>query len=758
MRRPLFAACLCVVIVLTLWSTMRDCLPEKQARSGEPDSGELVTVTGQVYQKTNDSITIKKVSYYPDKDSYYSENQNAVSSQQEIKCKYHIICSAESEEEFENVPMGSYVAVRGKYYDYTEAANPGEFNADSYYRSIGICGRLTRAKVVADSGKYSHLSETLYRLRERWKNRLYQIFPEKEASIMATMLLGEKKELDQDIKDLYTRNGIVHILSISGLHISILGMGIYRFLRRVGLPAWLAALLGSSALVLYGILTGLSVSAMRAIGMYLYRMLAEAVGRTYDMLTALGVMAAALLFANPSYIHNAGFLLSFGAVLGIAVVSPVLAPHVKGLRASLCGGFAVGLVTLPIQLWYYYEVPVYSMFINLLILPFMSVMMILGFLVMLIPGTGFLGTVNMIILCWYEKVCHWFERLPMRIWNPGKPKAWQMWLYCGILLLVLFLGRRARKREADSAEKSDKRRSLRRSIWLLCIMDVFILCVKLPSGNQVTFLDVGQGDGIVLETASGEVYLIDCGSSSRDQVGEYVLLPYLKYRGIKKIDAVLLSHADFDHYGGIVELLQCASQEGITIGQVVLPAIHTKMRKEEFAPILEAVEYAEQLSKKKIPVGYLKAQDAWETKGVSFLCLHPAAGSGEGGNASSECIYVTFGTGDEKCSFLFTGDVEENGERELIEALQRQKIQDITVLKVAHHGSHYSTTEEFLHQIDARIAVISCGKNNRYGHPHEELLERLQKEGSMILRTDESGALIFSMKKKKIEVRKWKNP
>ena len=231
---------------------------------------------------------------------------------------------------------------------------------------------------------------------------------------MSALLLGDKSELDGDLKELYKRNGVLHILSISSLHITIIGMSIYRLLRRTGLPVWPCALAGSVILVLYGCMTGFSVSACRAIGMYLIKMGAEILGRTYDMLTALGVMGAFMAVQNPFYLQNSGFLLSFSSVLGIGVVYPLLMPQSssgKGRESRLWGGkrsgtgaaepvreflsgagrglgnalqqsfyasLSITLATLPVQLRFYYEIPVYSVFLNLFIIPFLKPMMITG--------------------------------------------------------------------------------------------------------------------------------------------------------------------------------------------------------------------------------------------------------------------------------------------------------------------------------------------------------------------------------------------
>ncbi|MBR1931664.1 MAG: DNA internalization-related competence protein ComEC/Rec2 [Lachnospiraceae bacterium] len=758
MRRPLFAVCLCIVMLIALWEGWHGEALRGADDPMQSESGNVITVTGQVYQRDSQSFIIKSV-------SIYQEAQEAAVSQQNIpyhniESKYNIICES-TQEQCDRIRLGCTVFLEGTYYDYPIATNPGEFDARAYYRTLGISGTLREVNILAVGEDASTLLESLYALRVHWRQRLYQVFPEREASIMSTMLLGEKEGLDPDVKALYRRNGMLHILSISGLHISIIGMGLFRLLRKLGLPPWAAAVTGSVILVLYGLLTGMSVSACRAIGMYVIRMLAEVAGRTYDMLTSLGILAVVMLVGNPAYLHHQGFLLSFGAVLGITVLEPGLLLQIEKGEAkryeaktwklfcksavngfcqksvqALCSGLAVSLATLPIQLWFYYEVPVYSLFLNFMILPFMSAVMICGLLVMLVPGTGGVGTINVLILTGYEKLCRWFDLFPFHTWNPGRPTVWQLGLYYGSLLAFAWLGQRQTRKKSFAVER------------LLPVLSILLLCLRFPEENRVTILDVGQGDGIVLETAAGEVYLVDCGSSSRSKVGKYVLLPYLKYRGIQRIDAVFLTHGDFDHYGGIVELLQSAEEAGIEIGELVFPDIALQQRQEAFAPLFQVLGEMEH----PIPVGYLKAGDRWETKTATFTCLHPPEQFVGERNASSQCLVAEFGKNGAKGSILLTGDVEEMGEALLLEELQRRNIRALSVLKVAHHGSRYSTGEAFLNQIDMKLAVISCGSNNRYGHPHQELMERLEKENAPILKTSDTGAITILFQRDRLVV------
>lgn len=341
------------------------------------------------------------------------------------------------------------------------------------------------------------MREKLFAFRRRLHDRLAKVFPEKEASVMQTLLLGEKEELDAEVKALYQRNGIAHILSISGLHITLLGMGCYRLLKRLGAPVRVAAAGGAMTLLLYGMMVGMSVSASRAIGMYLLQMLGIFVGRTYDMLTGVGLLAALLVLQQPERLGDVSFLMSFGAVLGICLLTPVFAGDgrednagvetasgvvaglltvtdilgdsayernkyregwrkvvyerlwrmVSALKSGFAASAGVILFTLPIQLWFFYEIPVYSVLLNLLVLPFMSVVMAGGIL-SLIPGLGIAGTVDCLILWWYEWICERFGELPGAVWCVGRPAKWQMIVYYSGLF-VLIIGRNYAENGSD---------------------------------------------------------------------------------------------------------------------------------------------------------------------------------------------------------------------------------------------------------------------------------------------------------------------
>ena len=769
MRRPLFWVALCLVLAAALRLKTGAC---DRTRAGfistrQVTAGETVTVVGQVYQKDEEYLYLRAVlltarnssdfSFEFSDDIFYQSineiSDNQIPVQEKLKCQ---VSNAERQ------PLGSTVTLRGTFMPFSEAGNPGEFDAAGYYRTLGLGGRLADARQIDSDGKRWPLREKLYELKNFLKARLYRAVPEKEAAVLSALLLGDRTELDGEIKELYKRNGILHILSISSLHITLIGMSVYKLLRKAGLPIGISAAAGSVLLLLYGGMTGFTVSACRAIGMYLLRMLAEILGRTYDMLTAWGILAAVMVTVNPRYLQNSGFLLSFGSVLGIGVVYANLAPvpqklggNEKGRKGRRRGekgvlrkmredfiqnamaGASVTLITLPIQLWFYYEVPVWSVLLNLLILPLMKPLMGAGAAAVL-PAGSVWGAAAGVILRYYELLCEWFDRLPFSVWNPGRPALWQIALYYVILGgVTAFCGYR-KKKEGEALAKLAPAAAL--------ILAVALFAIRPERENKAVFLDVGQGDCIIVQTETGENYLFDCGSTSRKDVGRYVLLPYLKYCGIRRLDAVFASHPDADHVNGIEELLALREENGISVCQLILPAIEASEREAQMGELLRAGE--------GLNIRYLAAGDEWQCGGVYFLCVNPEEnGSAENANAYSLCIYMRIG---EDISMLLTGDVEGEGEERLIKALRERSVEELTVLKVAHHGSKNATTEEFLDRMPPQIAVISCGRNNRYGHPHGELLERLEETGARVIKTSEAGAVTLTFRRGEVRVGKWK--
>lgn len=804
MKRPLMAAAwLCVAFIWILLATggespfCRDSIPV-------PAEGDEVIATGQICQMDGDRIWIRSVIFSsPD----FSEQTNlpAHSQSREFPQKAKIIC--ETKQDLSACRLGMQITLRGTFALFSEGSNPGEFDSFRYYRSLGVQGKIQDAVLLQRREDYWIIRDAAYRLRLLLEQRIQTLFPEEEGTVMCALLLGDKKGLDREYKDLYKRNGILHILSISSLHITIIGMSLYRLLRKCSVPNVPAALGGAALLLFYGAMTGFALSAVRAIGMYCLRMFAEIVGRTYDMLTALGVLAACMVLYRPYYLENAGFLLSFAAVLGIGVIYPALRPNAEqvnvyaekpyekllrkgreGLLESALASISITLATLPIQLWYYYEVPVFSVLVNLLVLPFVRPLVILG-ICCLVPGLGFLAWPDVGILNYYEKLCLFFDRFSLRTWNPGKPQGWQVAVYyllLGVILAWLYHWRKKEERLRELNQPVIRLKSIIRRCIPLTLPLIFV--IGLRTGDRVLFLDVGQGSSVLILNESGENYLFDCGSSSRSSVGEYVLLPCLKYYGIRRLDAVFISHPDRDHMNGILELPALAADHNLEILQVILPAIREEDREAEYAEILDAFgnngaeeskqeapggkQQAARPKRRTVRIAYLSADDSWQCGENTYTCLHPEKNIVAGDtNAYSQCLFVEFANFE----LLLTGDVSGEGEEQMAdffsESRQSESRNTFTqtnstpnasqyfeetrrplILQVAHHGSSYSTSEHFLQAIRPTVSIISAGSKNRYGHPHTETLKRLEEHGTEIYRTDQCGAIEVRGKGKKAEI------
>lgn len=708
--RPLCVVCLLVILLQSIIVILKsgDSFVEIPASSvfyeGRQDT---LLLKGQVYKKIN------KSNYQ----ILYLKNNSVADQRLLIYNKDHT-----------DIPIGTYIFIRGKIQMFERKRNPGEFDEALYYARQRIYGRVQCEKVLEVSGESNVLMEGLYQFKESWKSRLIGCIGEKNGGILAAMILGEKSEMDTDVKELYQNSGISHVLAISGLHISFIGFGIYQCIRRTGLGFLVSGFLAMAILTLYILMIGFSVSAMRAYLMLLLKIGADITGRVYDMLTAAMLGAAMTVCYQPLYLTDGGFFLSYGAILGIAILLPAIehsfssaTKWMSGFKASL----AINIMIFPMTLWFFYVFPTYSVVLNMFVLPLTGPVLGLGivgsFLMVCIPHAGVLClTICKWILEYYERICRVGSKLPYARLVLGQPKWWKVLLYYALLLGVIGAIRYLRK-------KGKSKRKLR-IVWALPLLMVGIL-VYQPNGRlEITVLDVGQGDGISIRGPQGTTVFIDGGSSDRSKLGEYCIEPFLESQGIGTLDYAFITHGDYDHYSGIAEMLE-RQDKGIKIRNLVLPMNY----KEDEA----LVKLAAQARNASVTVLMMRAGDSLRDGEMVITCLHPAkANSKVSGNEGSMVLSVTYG----EFSMLCTGDIEGEGE-ELLTKRVRGKEYD--VLKVAHHGSKYSTTEKFLKACSPEIAVISAGKWNSYGHPHQELLGRLKEAKCLVYDTRKNGAIIL---------------
>ncbi len=696
MKRPL---CMFSLVFIAAVFLMLKLFPIPLYKDKEADKS-MLEITGQVYAKEQKGDT--NVIYLKSKSD-------------------RLICYMEGS----YMPrMGSYVTIKGKYKGFSTASNPGQFNQKKYYQILNLNFSILNANIIQETKEYNRFKEAIYKIRRTWANSYERCMHTKEAGVLKAMILGDKSELDADLKNLYKQAGISHILAISGLHISIIGMGVYKLFKKVKLPISMAALISLFVMILYGELTSAGTSSIRAIFMFGMYLGAQVVKRTYDMLTALSLAAVFLIIEQPLYLYHTGFLLSFGAVLGIGLCCPIfeqITPKklkknkiVKNFLPSI----SVTFFSLPIMAWYFFELPVYSIFINLVVIPLMTSLLVLG----ICGGIAgiFLEQAGILLLLpcqWilnlYEGLCKALEMIPFHTFVIGKPSVLGIVLFYLIILILLI-----------------KYRKLKTHTIGLCILAAMLcICIRFPAKTEITMLDIGQGDCIYIHEEGGVDILMDGGSSDISKVGTYRMIPFLKSKGVSKIDYAFISHLDSDHYNGILECLEMGKNGGIRIDNIVLSTASgrggTKEKKKEYEILCDAAK------KVGCNVIYISRGDVLKYNRLELKCLHPADKAiYEDSNAASLVFLLQYDT----FKMLFTGDIGINEEQLLY-------VQQSDVLKTGHHGSNYSSSEEFLNRLSPQMALISCGKNNRYGHPGKDAVSRLERQGIEVYITTKCGAI-----------------
>jgi competence protein ComEC len=509
---------------------------------------------------------------------------------------------------------------------------------------------------------------------------------------------------------------------LTGTHLTLIGMGLMKLLNKAGAGVKAASVISGAVMILYGIFTGSSVSTMRAVIMFLLCVTAKIIGRTYDMLSALAFSGILILAENPGYLYHSGFLLSYSAVAGIGILTPAIEkqPKKKGkfseIQKGLTGGIAVFLAQFPLLQYFFYEIPLFSLAVNLLVIPLLPIIVISGFLGLMsgimVPALGkVLLSGACFLLQMYEKIGCIIQKMPVSSLITGQPALWQVGAY--YMILALFLAVRGK--------------SSRKLFFGGILFASVLLSLRPGHGFRAVMLDVGQGDCLALETPGDHFFLIDGGSSSVQQVGTYRILPFIKQRGVGEIEGIFVTHGDEDHISGVLEILEGMKKGGgVKVKKLFLPMW---MKNQEDQRLQEKARQA------KVPVGYLQKGDKIQDKDVIFHILYPdGEETGEDGNSGSLTMRVEYGA----LSFLLTGDLTGEGEKKVT----REKIGS-QILKVAHHGSGSSTDEEFLTKASPSFALISCGRNNRYGHPAPELIQRLEERNIVIYDTRRDGAVSF---------------
>ena len=770
---------------------------------------------------------------------------------------------------------GLKVRLKGIVYCSPQPGNPGQFDSRTHDLAGNVLYRMKKITLNGIAGMASPLAMADL-LRERAARILCETAGD-DAGIIRAMLLGDRSDLESEVRNIFSDGGISHILAVSGLHISIFGMGLFQVLRKRNASYAVCCTVSGMAVMLYCFLTGMSVSAFRAMIMYMVWAGSQAAGRTNDMLTSAAAAASVVLLLHPVNVKEAGFYLSFGCILSIILVCPRLkaageyaadllikmpnrrilnrkmlsrktpnqknpngetpngktpsgktpsgktpngkTPDQTGQEKGPSGGgllkilvdsvsLSLGILlgTLPLSAWFFYQFSPWSVLTNLIVIPLMPAVMLSGLGAAItgifFPAAGiFLFSPCHYLLKLFFALAGFMNRLPGALIITGRPAWWKVPFYYLLLAAGLWgstglvLGKAVKGGKAEEAEEAGKNTgktaAAARSLFLISAA-VFFLCHSIPPSFQITFLDVGQGDCILLQTGRRS-FLVDCGSSSVTDVWNFRVKSTLKYYGIRTLDRIFLTHGDVDHTNGIRQMLDDGNKtltgvfrsSGIRTTQICTardaPAYDNALK--------EVIDLA---SGKGIPVAQISQGDRILCGKMSLECLWPGGASpGTGmsgadwkrlaGNETSLVFLVEY----KNERILLTGDLEKEGEEMFLEYWKNRTYRDtdpdhirsgsnmpgsnlpesslaesslagsslagsdlmlssapVTLLKVGHHGSRSATSKEMLKVLCPRLALISCGKNNLYGHPSQEVLERLHTAGCGVWRTDQQGALI----------------
>lgn len=587
-----------------------------------------------------------------------------------------------------------------------EEGNFQGFNYQAYLKSQGIY-QIAQVKQIKHIKPLKTLSPIS--VLQTWRRKLIVFiqrqFPNPMKHYMTGLLLGYlDKDFDQ-MSDIYSQLGIIHLFALSGMQVGFF-IKYFRYgLLRLGLTQESVNLLQIPFSFLYAGLTGFSISVNRSLLQALFRQ-AEIKG-----LDNLALSLLSLFILMPQALMTTGGILSFAYAF---LLSSLSFDHLKPIKASLYQTLSLTIGILPILIWYFASFQPLSLLLTILLslifdsfmLPVLSLVLILSPIIVISQINPIFHVLEGLL----ERLANWTGQA----WIFGSPNA------ISLLIIMLALGLLA-----------DRIRLKKRS-WplLIAILTSFFL-VKHPLENEITIVNVGQGDSIFIRDMTGKTILIDVGGKVTfktkedwqeghfDSNAQRTLIPYLKNRGVSHIDHLILTHTDTDHIG---DLEVVAKQ--FSVGQILVSS-----------GSLTQADFVLRLKKLGLPIRQVRAGEQLTIMSSPLTFLYPSQ-VGDGGNDDSLVLYGKL----LNQTFLFTGDLEEDGEKTLIEQYPKLKVD---ILKAGHHGSKGSSQEVFLDHIQPKIALISAGKNNRYQHPHTETLERFAERNILVCRTDQEGAIRF---------------
>ncbi|MGH7736827.1 MAG: DNA internalization-related competence protein ComEC/Rec2 [Candidatus Tyrphobacter sp.] len=632
-------------------------------------------------------------------------------------------------------PPGAAILIRGRLAPFDQARNPGEPSQASLERERGFDAQIESAAILATrAGGACDSRCTLARAHAWALQRLRDALGEPAASIVAGELWGERGDLPPDLRAEFQETGTVHVLVTAGLHLGVVAVVVLAFLTRLGLARIWTCALAIAAVWLFVIWSGSQLPATRAACMVSAALAARACGRSSLSWNSLALAAIALAVVRPLSVGTPSFALSFSCVGAIFAVAPLLQRALEEhaalpalVREAVVLSIATQIGTWPLTAAIFLQFSPYAILANLGVVPCVGVSIVLGALVLafawLPPLAQAFANLDAWIVAWMLAVVRILASLPAGSIPMSPAPSWCIAAYDAALLAFVWCVRRGAA-------------TLGVAVALAAISLVLFPEQGADSGLHITVLDVGQADSIVIETPAHHALLVDTGGrlergpqtdgSIAERVGERIVVPFLLRHGIHSLDAVVVTHPHGDHVGGCAPVLRKIRVAEIADGG-------QRYGGHAYHDCLDTA-HAD-----GVPVVHPRAGDEWHTDdGLVLHFIGPSLPFISGGNNDINDNSIAFTLRYRSFCMLFTGDAGTSAEQRFL----REGVNlHCTVLKVGHHGSAYGTTPELLEAVRPRIAIISVGRHNMFGHPAPSTVARLEAYGAKVYRTDENGAV-----------------
>lgn len=628
------------------------------------------------------------------------------------------------------------IKISGKLEIPDKARNPKMFDYNLYLKTQGIHTILNTRYYnieVLDTGDISFFIKLRHKIKSHIYSGTFRNFPGEEGKVALGIAFGDKKIINEELYEAFRTSGTAHALAVSGLHFGILFMVIDFVLVRFKLREKYKVFVSIFLIWFFALIVGFSPSVIRASSMITLLTISNILDRRYDLFTALSFVCLLNTVANPFMMFNVGFQLSFSAVIAIGVFyKPIyesLGILPEFLRKMIAVTLAAQVGTSPLIAYHFNTFSPIALIINIPVVLLVSIVLPISlvFFITLFISYGiaeymaFIDRILIKLLVWVNSLSSYF---PFSKFNVISPSFLFILLFYISLILIFY------RTKIPYVKKLETK-----SIFITLLAVIFAVnffTLMFPKKLKLTFVDVGQGDCILIETPRGKKILVDGGED------EYNFLPeFLLKNGISRIDLICASHIHHDHIGGIAHVARNMKVDLMTIG--------TKQYSSEEWEQIESECYV-----KDIPIiEFNKGKSIAVEENLTLKSIYPGAevitNTHDDINNVSQVLVLEY----KDFKALLTGDVEKEAEKEIIGESQRI---DIDVLKVGHHGSNTSSTSDFIDFFAPEIAVIQVGKNV-FGHPNRETLDKLNERGIKTYRNDKSGAVIIETDGKNISIK-----